>query len=81
MPPACPVECHARCYIHDAPLIPLSNWFDLNTPDDYSILVVLPSNKKGSPPWVAGPVKLRVRKPTGDNGKRLPDTPQKNGVT
>ena len=43
-------------------VIPLREWFSMDAPGEYSVLVSLPPTKKGGPTWVAKPVKVTFGK-------------------
>jgi hypothetical protein len=43
-------------------LIPLKEWFDMQKPGEYSVLVSLPSSDPSGPVWVAKPIKVTMTK-------------------
>ena len=43
-------------------IIPVTDWFDMKKPGQYSVLVSLPSPDGKGPPWVAEPVVVSVPK-------------------
>lgn len=42
--------------------IPLKEWFSMNAPGEYSVLVSLPSRKPGGAMWVAKPIKVTLER-------------------
>jgi hypothetical protein len=40
--------------------IPITKWFDMTEPGEYSVLIALPSSEQNGPVWVAEPLKFMV---------------------
>jgi hypothetical protein len=64
--------------------IPITRWFDMKEPGEYTILVALPSSERKAPAWVAPPVKFRVgdaKEPRKKNFEASNGTPARKDAT